>query len=491
MARVVSPMAAPLSVDIPYRNTKNNLSKRASDFEVAATAVKVDMPYHSYLNHPFTHPKELEHRQQKQQTSINKYSSYTISSKSIRLITIPSKKMAGIMNEDLSLNSPTSPLVSPPPPYLHSSGPEQHGDSKPYGFDTKKQQPSVQWPSMMKLSDATGATTAAVTRPKMAKMLPPQAIPIQCDELPVAASPSPRRASRLFDGSQPSMCSAPHVPHDALSPEISAATSLVESFSTSHTTRMTPETFPGFWHDTRQSKFLWIFLPFSCVTLGSVAWALTMQVFVELAIVMPMVALIMLSLQFGRYRWRRSHFLRKQQGKPHHLAIVSDDKNVSVSPRYDDHGAYLAPHEPQHQPSTPSRQQRHHVTFQEPASQQPRFNQQSYKQPRISTATQNNRQAPHRQQQQQPQHQPQQQPQTPQSQQPRMPLTVNPGLYRANSNNHTGVNNGSPYYQNPQFLSPVDSPQTPPPAYFLKRVELPEIDPVVGEFEVDFSCIQY
>ncbi|KAF9943327.1 hypothetical protein BGZ67_000005 [Mortierella alpina] len=475
-------MAVPLSVNIPYHNTKNELSKRASDFEVAVTAVKVDMPYHSYLNHPFTHPKELEHRQQKQQNSVNKYSSYTNSSKSIRLITIPSKKMAGIMNEDLSLNSPTSPLVSPPPPYLHSSGPEQHGDSKFYSLDTKKQQPSVQWPSMMKLSDATGATTAAVTRPKMAKVLP-QAIPIQYDELPEAAYPSPRRASRLFDGSQPSMFNV-HVPQDALAQEISAATSLVESFSTSQTT---PETYLGFWKDAHQSKFLWIFLPFGCVTLGTVAWVLTMQIFVELAIVMPMVALVMLSLQFGRYRWRRSRFLKQQQNKPHHLAIVSDDKIVSASPHYDEHGAYLPSHV-QQQPLTPSREQRHHVTFQEPASHQPRFNQQSYKQPRISNAAQNNRQTPHRQQQQQ---QKQQQPQPQQPQQPRMPLTVNPGLYRANSNNHTGVNNGSPYYQNPQFLSPVDSPQTPPPAYFLKRVELPEIDPVVGEFEVDFSCIQY
>ncbi|KAF9273704.1 hypothetical protein BGZ68_001282 [Mortierella alpina] len=484
MARVVSPMAVPLSVDIPYHNSKNELNKRASDYEVATTAVKVDMPYHSYLNHPFTHPKELEHRQQKQQASGNKYSSYTNSSKSIRLITIPSKKMAGIMNEDLSLSSPTSPLVSPPPPYLHSSAPEQHGDSKAYGLDTKKQQPSVQWPSMMKLSDATGTTTAAVTRPKMAKVLPPQAIPIQYDELPTAASPGPRRASRLFDGNQSSMFNV-HVPQDALAQEISAATSLVESFSTSRTT---PKTFPSFWQETRQSKFLWVFLPFGCATLGSVAWVLTMQVFMELAIVMPVIALALLSLQFGRYRWRRGRFLKKQKNKSHHSAAVSDDKIVSAFPHYDEHGAYLAPHQPQQQGPSPSRQQRHHVTFQEPASPQPRFNQQSYKQPRISNAAQGNKQGPHRQQQQQ--QQPQQQPQ-PQPQQSRMPLTVNPGLYRANLNNHTGVNNGSPHYQNPQFLSPVDSPQTPPPAYFLKRVELPEIDPIVGEFEVDFSCIQY
>ena len=292
MAHVVSPMAMPLSVDIPYRNTKNQPSKRASDFEVAATAVKVDMPYHSYLNHPFTHPKELEHRQQRQQTSVNKYSSYTNSSKSIRLITIPSKKMAGIMNEDLSLNSPTSPLVSPPPPYLHSSAPEQHGDRKFYGFDAKKQQPSVEWPSMMKLSDATGATTAAVTRPKMAKVLPPQAIPIQYDELPTAVSPSPRRASRLFDGSQPNV----HVPQDTFAQEVSTASSSVRA---SQTTGTAVETYPSFWLDARPSKFLWVFLPVSCIALGSVAWVLAMQVFVELAIVMPMVALILLSLQFG------------------------------------------------------------------------------------------------------------------------------------------------------------------------------------------------
>jgi len=62
-------------------------------------------------------------------------------------------------------------------------------------------------------------------------------------------------------------------------------------------------------------------------------------------------------------------------------------------------------------------------------------------------------------------------------------------------NNRAMANSASPYYQNHQFLSPVDSPTTPPPAYFFKKMELPEIGSVVGdlvsEFEVDFSSIKY
>lgn len=60
-------------------------------------------------------------------------------------------------------------------------------------------------------------------------------------------------------------------------------------------------------------------------------------------------------------------------------------------------------------------------------------------------------------------------------------MTVNPALYRPSANHG-------------QFLSPVDSPQTPPPAYFLKKIELPEINSVgdlVSEFEIDFSSIKY
>lgn len=154
-----------------------------------------------------------------------------------------------------------------------------------------------------------------------------------------------------------------------------------------------------------------------------------------------------------------------------------------------DADAFLEPHQPRdyyqtaatayQQPPTTTRTQ--HVTFQDAAApspttsteqSHPQLNQQSYKQPRLSQMAKK--------------------PSTnninPSQQQQRRPLTVNPGLTQV------VVNNGSPYYQNPQFLSPVESPQTPPPAYFLKTIELPEIDSVgdlVSEFECDLGSIRY
>jgi len=171
----------------------------------------------------------------------------------------------------------------------------------------------------------------------------------------------------------------------------------------------------------------------------------------------------------------------------------------------DSDAVYLELHQPHDQYQTYQHQQQStdrshpHMTFQDaqlpphsPSStlteQQPRFNQQLYKQPRLSQGGKRSGSGNNNISNQQQQ---------------RLPLTVNPGLYRANvtaaaaaatAGSSGQVNNGSPYYQNPQFLSPVDSPQTPPPAYFLKKIELPEIDPVgdlVSEFECDLGSIWY
>lgn len=165
----------------------------------------------------------------------------------------------------------------------------------------------------------------------------------------------------------------------------------------------------------------------------------------------------------------------------------------SIITQQRDSNAFLEPHQPRDYYQAAAYQQQQttrpqHVTFQDsppsPTSstttESHLFNQQLYKQPRLSQMA---KKSPSNNQQQ------------------RRPLTVNPGLYRATvgagataGSPTNQVNNGSPYYQNPQFLSPVESPQTPPPAYFLKKIELPEIDSVgdlVSEFECDLGSIRY
>ncbi|KAF9345057.1 hypothetical protein BGX26_003604 [Mortierella sp. AD094] len=489
MASIIS-STTPLSI-------QDSRDKRISECGFPAMAVKVDSPYQSYLNHPFTQQQagKPSHTNQMTQAYISKYNNYTNSSKSIRLITIPSPTMSGAeksksaMNDELNLNSPTSPLVSPPPPYLHSD----HGETKfRFGFDSKKpadQSPQqlqfAQWPSMMKLSSAKGVTTASVTRPKLARVLPPQAIPILTtgldnnnsnnnngDDASCAspATPFPSRTSRLMDtkGSETQY----------------SFQSLQDTYSNNNVSMtvnslLVPQTgsahYPvSFWEDARQSKMHWVLLPFGCIMVGSSIWVAVMQVFVEWLIVVPALTFLVFAMQFGRYRWKKSKFLDRHAKN----AVAATTTSPVVLGQSCDSDAYLRPHQPlqfDHFRQLPSGQphMQHHVSFQEPsfAVSPPQFDQQSHKQPRPLQSTKKPSQ------QQQPQ-------QNPQKRSP---------PHRGGSNSSL-VNNGSPYYQNPNFLSPVDSPQTPPPAYFLKKIELPEIDSIgdlVSEFEVDFDAIRY
>ncbi|KAF9127408.1 hypothetical protein BG015_004550 [Linnemannia schmuckeri] len=533
MARVFS-STSPLTGETLASNINNSNNKRASEYEFP-TAIKVDLPYQSYLNHPYNqqstpNKSPQPHSQiQKPQAYVSKYNSYTNSSKTMRLITIPNSTSAalsaiekgkgGRLNDDL-MNSPTSPLVSPPPPYLYS----EQSEFKFGGFTDKKtkqqQRQSVQWPSMMQISSTTGATTATLTRPKLAKM-PPQAIPILpggfinnisgADETgSVKASSSPR-VSRLMESGESETLYNLQMSDDHHH-IIGATTSTLSASNTVlHPYNGTPLSYPTFWEDTRQTKMHWAFLSIGSVALGSAIWVLVMQAFiVEWAMVMPAATLGLLALQFGCYRWKRSKHL-KQQRNEQAACMQSRDttttlRSIAAQHQQRDLDAFLEPHQPRdyYQVATASYQQQQqqtlrshgqrqqHVTFQDaPASptssttnESHQFNQQLYKQPRPSQTAKK--------------------PSNNNQQQQKRPLTVNPGLYRAtvgaNTNINTSgssnnqVNNGSPYYQNPQFLSPIDSPQTPPPAYFLKKIELPEIDSVgdlVSEFECDLGSIRY
>ncbi|KAF9904668.1 hypothetical protein EC991_002415 [Linnemannia zychae] len=517
-------------------SNKSNNNRRVSEYEFP-TAIKVDLPYQSYINHPYnqqsynnsSNPNKapLPHSQiQKPQAYVSKYNSYTNSSKSMRLITIPSstsaalsaieKAKGGRLNDlDLSLNSPTSPLVSPPPPYLHSDQSEfQFGIFSDKKNNKQQQRQSVQWPSMMQISSTTGATTATVTRPKLARM-PPQAIPIlpsghlnnNTDE-GGSVKLSGSRVSRLMESGESETLYNLQMSDDhqiiGTTSLLPSSTLLSASTTVLHSTHQV-QSYPSFWEDVRQTKMHWAFLSFGCVLLGSATWVFVMQVFiVEWAMVMPAATLGLLALLFGRYRWRRSQFIKHQTCMQSRNVTSTTLQRVITSEkqqqqRYDS-DAFLEPHQPrdyyhgaayqqQHATTIATRPQAHQqqqATFQDappsPSSTEPQFNQYQYKQPRLSQlAKKPNQQA---------------------QQQQRRPLTVNPGLHRATIGTTSNaavsgsnqVNNGSPYYQNPQFLSPVDSPQTPPPAYFLKKIELPEIDSVgdlVSEFECDLGSIRY
>ncbi|KAF9923840.1 hypothetical protein FBU30_006099 [Linnemannia zychae] len=487
----------------------NNNNKRVSEYEFP-TAIKVNLPYQSYLNHPYHQQPNNNsinspqpHSQfQKPKAYISKYNSYTNSSKTMRLITIPSttaalsaieKAMGGRLNDEL--NSPTSPLVSPPPPYLHSEPFEFKFSS---GSDKKKpqQRQSVQWPSMMQIS-TTGATTATVTRPKLARM-PPQAIPIlsgnsAADEEGFIKAANPHLSKMEYGDSETLYnlrMSDDHYHHSVIGTTSSACATMIHPFDDNTVS------YPTFWEDARQTKMHWAFLSFGCALLGSAIWVLVMQVFIiEWAIVMPTATLGLLSLQFGRYRWKRYKHINQQKRQHNEqqqaaaaaaAACMQSNSVKSFVTLQCDPDAFLEPHQPRGYYQSYQQQQQQagqHVTSQETppssltAEQLQQFNQQQYKQPRHSPSVKK-----------------------PSQQQQKHPLTVNPHLYRTSAittittaGTKNQVNNGSPYYQNPQFLSPVDSPQTPPPAYFLKKIELPEIDSVgdlVSEFECDLGAIQ-
>ncbi|KAF9101556.1 hypothetical protein BGX27_011433 [Mortierella sp. AM989] len=520
----ITPPITPLSVN-------DGRDKRISECGFPVKSVKVESPYQSYLNHPFTQQanKPSYEKNQTAQAYISKYNSYTNSSKSIRLITVPSpnsnlvsgiifgsQKSKSTLNDELYLNSPTSPLVSPPPPYLHSD----HGETKfNLGFDSKKQadqspqQQFAQWPSMMKLSSAKGATTTSLTRPKLARVLPPQAFPIMTTGLgnnegsyafPVTSSSS--RTSRMMDtkGSEPLYnLQSQHDTYNSVS--ITVNSTQVPQIHSAHSIP-----YPvSFWEDVRQSKMHWVLLPYGCVVVGSFIWVVVMQVSMEWLIVVPVLAFLVFAMQFGvstlslfrsplsylylynaimgggddvarrdqkesmglirrGYHLKKNKFLKQQQVK--NAAVLSS----SVVPdQSSDSDAYLRPHQSYSGQSQQLQQERQaHVRFQEPSSavSPAQFDQQLYKQPRLSQSTKKPNQ----------------------QQQPQKRFLMHLDLHRGGSNNSLG-NNDSPYYQNPNFLSPVDSLQTPPPAY-LKKFELPEIDSIgdlVGEFEVDFDAIRY
>ncbi|KAG0329127.1 hypothetical protein BG004_002391 [Podila humilis] len=519
---LISPMMTPVTPALHFQTKGNpavvDNAKRISEYEFP-TAVKVDSLYQSYLNHPFNqHIKNNDakhsprlHKPQAYNVS-NKYSNYTKgnnnnnnNNKNFKLVTISNnqdnKDKSGIM---MDLGSPTL-LASPPPPYIHTPTSQQ-------GFETD-------------VKEGAANATTKVSRPSLARVLPPQAIPI----LTTTTTTSSSASSPTFGPSSADACLL-SVPATTISPNnnntvtmsmgrlalernetetetetktktlynlqmaedvspkadirgqqpLSRVSALVESSSCQYQSQET--TFPSFWEDARQNHMHWVFLSFGCMLVGSAVWVIVMQVFMEWVIVMPAATVALCALQYGSYRWKRNRFnKRHQQHKEEEESPVYSSRNQYAietaaalaqdhhqhHQRRGDETAFLEPHQPMNSSfslnSQDSALQQQHASFKQPRHHTV-FQQESYKHPRLSTSNATSSSS------------------TKKQIGPKMPMTVNPVLYRPSA------------YSHGQFLSPVDSPQTPPPAYFLKRIELPEINSIgdlVGEFEIDLSSIKY
>ncbi|KAG0238072.1 hypothetical protein BGW42_007626 [Actinomortierella wolfii] len=232
---------------------------------------------------------------------------------------------------------------------------------------------------------------------------------------------------------------------------------------------MQPVKFPSFWQDAKQHNMHWTFFSMGSILLASGAWIATMQIFAPWVIVLPIVTLSVLGLQYGHYRWKRSKFQKRQreecERRQRASTILFSDRPRRSSPWLHDIES-----------SSPSLRGGGGGTL--PGSggatslvqgggggggngsdDQPSP---AYV-PRISTTLEynnNNTPAP---------------PEVPQQSQQQQQHQWSPMTCQA------------PMRQNQQFLtvdtlSPLgmqhhlQAPQTPPPAYCLKRVELPEMD---------------
>ncbi|KAG0357993.1 hypothetical protein BC939DRAFT_451632 [Gamsiella multidivaricata] len=464
MAYVSSP-SSPLAVeDIPEYTSPSIVTsnKRVSDYEFPATAIKVNSPYQSYLKHSFTqhacraNSNPMTPQLQKIDSYVNKYNAHTNSSKSLHFITIPTvsiipHKKSGAPYYESNMDSPISPLVSPPPPYLHSD----HGGNGIYSHDVKR------WP---------GEATVNVPHPLPAKILTPQEAGPTVVEYPTSPENPPltARAVHLPETNETTTLYDLQIPgsvhHNApLTRNVSACAPL--------------SPYPTYWEDVCQSKAHRIFLPVGMVLLGSAILVLIMQIFMEWLVVLPALGFLMFGIHFGRYCWKRHRFLKRQEENKALASVptqVGPNKVVSsLCNKHLETDTCSGPYRPSHDYPTNhinvawrDRPQRH-VRFQEPKIvSSVKLDQQPCKQ---VDAPQANTRA--------------------YQQQPTYSLTVSPDSRQL-------VSNASPYYQNPRFLSPMDSPQTPPPAYFLRNISLslPEIDSIgdlVSEFEVDLTTIEY
>ncbi|KAF9425329.1 hypothetical protein BGZ94_007644 [Podila epigama] len=435
---LVSPMTTPA---LPMSSPRKDVDAKAMG-QYEFPSVKVDsLYYQTYLNHPFHQQIKSNHaktspRLHKQNEQNIKYANYTKSS-DFKLVTT-------------DLPSPTSP---PPPPYIPSS--------------------TVTFDNIIdnKNQDVVSPTVA---RPKLARVLPQQPTPT------------------ITSGPTPTLTNSPTCIDAQVLPATATIAVITPSESTTATTmhhvnvqfadvavpieskeENTPVSFPGFWEDARQQRLHWVALPLGCGMLASAIWAvMVMQVFVGWVVLVPATMAVLGALQFGRYRWQKNRFARQQNHKYNNEQQYEQEQRHETYSHQDRQVAFLEPHQPlslSHDMPSYQHASQYHQTHQDHPTYNNNNNNNNNNSDNVNNVTF----------QQQAHKQPRQQKKHPS---PKIPMTVNPALYRPSAAHHG------------QFLSPMDSPQTPPPAYFLKRIELPEINSVgdlVSEFEIDLNSFKY
>ncbi|KAF9358925.1 hypothetical protein BGX26_000629 [Mortierella sp. AD094] len=184
-----------------------------------------------------------------------------------------------------------------------------------------------QWPSAMTM------TMAAVTRPKLARTMPPQAIPIPLAASTPTAVFTPRTSRLLLErGETDSLYSykfssedGQSSPRSVGSPRITSAGAGVRgsyshfldmhhrartaSCATNGSTTINnsqEQPFPGYWKDAKQHRMHWIFLSLSLMAAGSALWIFLMvPALLIWATALPGVLAVVVGAQYAGYRLRR------------------------------------------------------------------------------------------------------------------------------------------------------------------------------------------
>ncbi|KAG0210215.1 hypothetical protein BGX28_009520 [Mortierella sp. GBA30] len=354
---------------------------RQYEFPVSVKGGDVKANPSNYQSYPFTQHQQ-PHQAKAHQTYVSKYSSYTNSSQTrVRVSTgtyqKPSTTSALSLIEKEKMAFPyrshrDSIISPPPPPYLHSdqgvptpSLDPSLSDSVPTSASltrTSKRNSlpvsaaspnspiaaartarelkrhslpvshspmaGLQWPSAMTM------TMAAVTRPKLARTMPPQAIAIPyASELrnpsPLSAvTPTavftPRSASRLSDRTE---CETLYnIRSNAALPSATSArirsmnlAKLQHSRAGSSFHRNSRGPFPSFWQDAKEHHIQWTFYSFGAMAVGCLVSVAIMPALVAWVALFPIVVTLMLGAHYGGYRWRR-HKYSKQQLKDRQLS---------------------------------------------------------------------------------------------------------------------------------------------------------------------------
>ncbi|KAG0257722.1 hypothetical protein BG011_003792 [Mortierella polycephala] len=172
-----------------------------------------------------------------------------------------------------------------------------------------------QWPSAMTM------TMAAVTRPKLAKTMPPQAIPILYSgaagepKSPLSTVSSPAvftpRTSRIMEKSELETLYDFKAGHRS-SLLNGTRTRSLNLAGIQHPRASAREQFPGYWEDAKHHRMHWMVYAFGPMAVGSLIWAFMMPALLIWAAALPGVLVLALGTQYGGYRWRRRKHYKQQ-----------------------------------------------------------------------------------------------------------------------------------------------------------------------------------